>query len=482
MCPAPPDSPRDEDLLDLSDVAEEDSASPAELPDPDDLDASFEQELEELFAEDLGEDTKAAPAAKPTHKKAETFDDALLLEPADEVTAQAAPASEEALPDIDLALPEDEAAGAMDQAGLDDLIDNMGSAKAAPAAAPETTGEAEPELLLLDDEVLEEGGAAPADEPVLDLGEVAEPAAEPASAVEADEPVLDLDDLLAEEVQPVAEPAAEPEILLEPGSEDQEEPELLLDADVAEVLEQATAAPAGAAPEAVAEPAPAAPETAEDERDETDRMLDDASGPGEAELELSPDDMLPEPAAAAAPELTEAERDEADLMLDDASGPDHGELELSPDDMLPEEPAAPAAEAGEPAAEPGPAPADLPADAALLGLDLESSQDVDVDALLDQIGDEDIHEALVGRDEPEEPGLPEGFEERVAALVADRVGGLTVALKDELARALRSELLPALKNELAAEIRDQVERAVPREAARIIREEIAALTRELAED
>ena len=55
MPPAKPEAPRDEDLLDLSDIAEEGSAAPADSTDADDLDASFEQELEDLFADDLGE-------------------------------------------------------------------------------------------------------------------------------------------------------------------------------------------------------------------------------------------------------------------------------------------------------------------------------------------------------------------------------------------------------------------------------------------
>jgi pilus assembly protein FimV len=464
MPPAKPEAPRDEDLLDLSDIAEEGSASPAESADADDLDASFEQELEDLFADDLGEDPKAAapaPAAgkAPAKKAAATFDDALLLE--DE--KDAAP-----LPDIDLGLPGDTAAGEMDAAGLDELIDGLGPGAAKPAAAPaeeeailslaalvaeEAAGEpaAEPldEALLLDEALEAPAGEAPAAEPedVLSLDDalLLDEAAAPA---EAGEDILSLDDALV--LDEAAEPA-EPVLTLDdalPEAElllGDEEPEISLDQALAETpLELEPAAPA---------PEPAAGMT------DAEIAAEDASGQGLDEIDISPDDMPVD-----VPDLAEIPLEPAEASLDGLHEP--GEAVLS--EVLLGEEAPPPPGLDDLHAE---IAADMPgsADAALLGLDTEDQDSMDVDALLDQMGDAEIHEALAGKDEASETeaGAVPGAE-HILALVEERVG------------ALAEDLRAALRAELAAEIKAQVEQAVPREAARIIREEIAALTRELA--
>ena len=177
---------------------------------------------------------------------------------------------------------------------------------------------------------------------------------------------------------------------------------------------------------------------------------DDASGRGLDEIDVSPEDMPVYAPAASAPEPSPAEsealHEPGESVLSEVLLSGEASLSSVPDlSGMPAEPSA---------------------DAALLGLDLDESGDesVDVDALLDQIGDEDIHAALVGAET--EPGAD--APEHILTLVEERVGVLTAELRE------------TLRAELAAEIKTLVEQAVPREAARIIREEIAALTRELA--
>ncbi len=470
MPPAKPEAPRDEDLLDLSDIAEEGSASPAESADADDLDASFEQELEDLFADDLGEDPKAsapAPAAgkAPAKKAAATFDDALLLE--DE--KDAAP-----LPDIDLGLPGDAAAGEMDAAGLDELIDGLGPGAAKPAAAPAE----DEDILSLDDLVAEEAAGEPAVEPLdeaLLLDEALEapagdaPAAEPedvlslddallldeaAEPVEAGEDILSLDDALV--LDEAAEPG-EPVLTLDdalPEAEllGDEEPEISLDQALAETSLEFEPEPAAPAAEAPAAESAAAGMT------DAEIAAEDASGQGLDEIDVSPDDMPMD-----VPDLAEIPLEPAEASLDGLHEP--GETVLSEVLLGEEAPPPPGLDDlhAEIAGVPG------SADAALLGLDAEDQDGMDVDALLDQMGDAEIHEALAGKDEASEAeaGAVPGAE-HILALVEERVGALT------------EDLRAALRAELAAEIKAQVEQAVPREAARIIREEIAALTRELA--
>jgi len=445
MPPAKPEAPRDEDLLDLSDIAEEGSAAPADSADADDLDASFEQELEDLFADDLGEDPKAsAPAAgkAPAKKAAQTFDDALLLE--DEK-------AEPALPDIDLGVPGDDAAGEMDAAGLDELIDGLGpGASAKPSAAPAE----DEEILSLDDLVAEEAAAEEPAEELLDDALVLDEALEAPAGAEED--VLSLDDALAlDESAEVPGDSGEDilslddALVLDEGAEaeitlDDALPEAdLLAGDEPEIsLDQAL----GESPLELEPEAPAAGMT------DAEIAAEDASGQGLDDIDVSPDDMPVD-----IPDLAEIPLEPADLAVDALHEP--GESVLTEVLLGEEAPAGPGLD--ELHAEISGAPGS--ADAALLGLETPGEDTMDVDALLDQIGDEDIHEALVGGDEGETPGA-----EHILALVEERVGALT----DDLRAALRAEL--------AAEIKAQVEQAVPREAARIIREESAVLNPVLA--
>ena len=421
MPPAKPESPRDEDLLDLSDIAEEGAATPSGSADADDLDASFEQELEDLFADDLGEDPKGqAPAPAPAKKKAAaTFDDALLLE--DEK-------AEAPLPDIDLGVPGDEAAGEMDAAGLDDLIDGMGPGAAKPAAGPAD----EEDLLSLDDLVAEEDAAESGEALSLDDALVLD---------EAGDGVLSLDDAL------VLDEAGDDVLSLDEAlvlDEAAEEPALTLD----EALPEADLLDAGEAEISLDDVLAEAPAGMTD----AEIAAEDASGQGLDDIDVSPDDMPVD-----VPDLADIPLEPADLSVDGLHEP--GESVLT--EVLLGDEAPPAPGLDDLHAEIGALSSS--ADAALLGLDTEDPDSMDVDALLDQMGDEEIHEALAGPDEAETPGA-----EHILALVEERVGSLT------------EDLRSALRAELAAEIKAQVEQAVPREAARIIREEIAALTRELA--
>jgi pilus assembly protein FimV len=223
MSPAAPRKPAADELIELTDVAEDESPdNPGGGLDPTNVDASFEQELEELFSEDVGQ-------AKPAKASAlADEDDALLLEDVAESAPAKPAAAEPAEAELDLSgfeLPPEEPKaaqpeGELDFSGLDAAIDDMTGAKPAPQpAAPE--GELDLDALLDDT--------------------AAKPAPAPAPAQEEDEfGALSLDDLVAE------------------GGAKKEEPEEVVGLDELLAAAEGEAQAAPAAPARPAAPAAAA--------------------------------------------------------------------------------------------------------------------------------------------------------------------------------------------------------------------------------
>ncbi|MBN2139640.1 MAG: hypothetical protein JW718_01420 [Desulfovibrionaceae bacterium] len=185
-----PDSPEksptpEEEVLELSEAVEDELRDEAG-GDSGDLDLNFEQEIEELFAEDLDK------AETGSEEQAVVLDDLAAGEPEAEQPGADADQEEPPLllddvveqgPDLDLGLPDAEESGTggeVDVEGLDEIIADMGQAKApAPEAedvvelaqAVEDLEAEEAEGPAIEEPLLAEG---PADEEALDLLEGAE--------------------------------------------------------------------------------------------------------------------------------------------------------------------------------------------------------------------------------------------------------------------------------------------------------------------
>ena len=223
MTPAPP-PPTDENV-EVSDVLN-DPAADSEGLDPDTVDADFEQELEDLFADDLDETPPAEADEGPIVLDDQTdddfdADDLLVLDDVVEETSD-----EE---DEDDLLVLDDVAGddeADDLIVLDDVVE------VEPEAAEPVSDEEAAEVEALVDDLVEEGApeeeSADEDE-IIDLDDLVEETAEAEAASEADdEPLMDLDALLEEE------PAESDEEPLDLSEEISLEPDDMMDVALAE--------------------------------------------------------------------------------------------------------------------------------------------------------------------------------------------------------------------------------------------------------
>ncbi|MEF2145786.1 MAG: hypothetical protein V3573_10095 [Desulfovibrionaceae bacterium] len=239
MTPAPPDKTSPDDILELSELVDKKSADKDGL-DADNVDMTFEQELEELFSEDLAaDDDSLAPPSAPNKGRNDLslddlgdFDAADLLEPAPEsgdeepilLDAPEEPDTEDdpmILEDmaLDDAAPE-EAEAASDEDDillLDDIsaepepeedepliLEDMALDEEPPAPAPaeEPSGELDDGIEMILDEVVQEDGEAeqPQEETLpegddldaLDLSDLVE-----ADTEGEEEELLDLDEMIA---------------------------------------------------------------------------------------------------------------------------------------------------------------------------------------------------------------------------------------------------------------------------------------------
>jgi len=454
MTPAPPPPPTD-DNVDVNDVLNE-GISENEGLDPESLDADFEQELEDLFSDDLEEDAAAA------EESSEADDEPMVL---DEVVAEA---------DDDMLVLDDVAEDVgEDIMVLDDMVEGEGedvvlladAVEEAPAAggdavdiealvddiAEENAPEPEPEpvsdedALVLDDLLDDDGDGG--DEDIADLDALLEEGDE--VSVEADaEDIMVLEDVVAD--VPVADGVVE-DILLE---------------DVAEVAEE----PAAEVGEIVLEDVVAEDAAAEEISMEPDDMMDAALAE-----ESAPDIPVDEAVAA----------DEIDLLMDEP------EVEALVGDVLET-----AAVEDSPVLE-GVDDSDI---SDLAGLDkLDENDDIeDMDSLLDNVEvdvsdivedetedldvsdmdvDTGLTDMLVAEVMPQDVGVDVSDEVDVDQLLADVRTEASASVVAELQGKVA--LLEARVEDLEKRLRNEIAQLVPAEAARIIREEIAVLAREL---
>jgi len=465
MTPAPP--PKD-DSIDVNDVFSE--APENEALDTDNLDADFEQELEDLFSDDLEEEQAAADEADEGADEpivlddlmtagddlaedddllvldevadvAETADDDLLV--LDEVADEAA--------DDDLLVLDDVA----DEASDDDLLvlDEV--------VADDVDGD---DVAALVDDIAEDNTAAPAadgdDEDIIELDDLLEEGAEAPeldSLLEGDDALgLDDDALVLDDIAEA--PGDEPELLLEETVDD--EPELLLDDVADEVVEDeislGSLADEDASDDALADGAEEiflededAGDAAMAEAAESDDLPVDAAL-SDDELSMLMDEPEPTPAVSAADdggldiaELAGMERLDDDGPMDDMESLlDNVEVDVS--DIMDE--------------------SDDDAELDLPDLDVD---DVGVDSVSDMI----TAEAM-----PEDAGVALAPGEDVDQFMADV---RTESVPDVAALQAKVASLEARVEDLEHRLREEIAQLVPAEAARIIREEIEALAREL---
>ena len=511
MPPVPPSDPN-EDILELNDI----TADKQDVAEQDGIDADFEQELEDLFSEELDDGHGSDSEDEPI----------LLDEVADGLDDIAGDVADQAADEENVLLLDDMVEEKDDAVVLEDVVEENGADEGEedvllldqvaeePAQAP-SPNEAEKALGDMDlDALLDETEpAAPADEADLDAlleGVAEEDDAEPAPA---DEAAIDLDDLLDEgtgagtqEKAPelddllgeVEEPAAADEILLEDVVEEPAAAE-------SEVVEAEPVVEEAAAEEPVVEESVAVEAAVEEPEVESpileeaaleDMVLEDvAADLSEPDQEISPEAeaVQPEEEGVFDSEALEQAMDveipaDAEIVgngespaiegleddqMDELAGlkpEDEAELEdmehllegvdvsdIIDESVDEEEIDIPEMDISDIDFVEGP---EIPYE---VGHDV--SEDVDMDALL-----EDVKPETVSVDDLQ--SRMAALEERFAALAGEpEVGDL-----EERIVAMEAKL-----EEVENIVRREVERLVPEEAARIIREEIAALARELEE-
>lgn len=424
----PPDSP--EDILEMTDLVEDATSKKA---DDAATDADFEQELEDLFSEEL-DDGHGGDAydAEPV----------LLDEPVDSSEQVEAPAAEEEEAVMDLTdVVEDDS----DTLLLDDIAEESDEADA-----------------LLLDEVVEEPDEAVLLEDVVEADEVAQPVeeADDADAVVLDDVIEEVasDDEAASSVEPVVADAdgADDTLVLDDVVEEaaavspEESSENALDLDGVDVDDILAEDEEGDAP------------VSDEEIAALDDLLDDIDTDepsAEEDSSLDLDALLDEGSAG---EGEENIAQEATGEVADDAGMDASIEDMEPplDDV---DVSAVLADDGDEIV------ADL-AGASLL------DDDLGLDAGVDVSDEVDVNE-LMGDVSPESVGVGDlvsrmdALEERFALLGGSDEGGQTL-----------EERIASMEEKLAGVeelVRSEVERLVPSEAARIIREEIEHLAREL---
>ncbi|MEZ7197480.1 hypothetical protein AB6M95_12010 [Pseudodesulfovibrio sp. 9FUS] len=424
--------------------------------DPDTVDADFEQELEDLFADDLEDapvvDESGGPIVlddqiEPAGDDAEdevAEEELLLLDDVVEEPAEDDFADES--DDEDLLILDDlaEEPAGEELIVLDEVVDLVEEADGG-AAAPKAGARSAAEAEALVDDIAEENLAdsLDEDEEIIDLDDLVEEEPAEAEALDdEDEMLLDLDDLIEEEAGP--EPEEEISLELE---EPAEEPEDELSVDVTDDLLAAAMAE---------EPAPEVPVDEAVAPEDIEAIMDEPEAEPEIELEAELEIEAEEPDAV---ELNEAAIVEGNLFTD-------------------------AVEA--------------PVDAELTGLEQLEDDDIeDVDSLLDNVevdvsGVMDAEESDADLGDDMVMDLDEGsLDDVLAAEAMPPDAGMDVdADVDLLLAETREEpSLEALQatvrqlegrvEELERRLREEIAQLVPAEAAKIIREEIAALAAEL---
>lgn len=506
MTPAPP-PPSNDDTVDVNDVLSD--APESEALDTDNLDADFEQELEDLFSDDLEEEDAAVAEADETGDEPIVLDDFVTVEDSgdiieDDVVSAVSDDADDADDDM---LVLDEVA---DEGGDEDLmvLDDMAEDDGEDLLVLDDVAEDDGEGLLVLDDVAEDDG-----EDLLVLDDVVE------AAPDGDDVAALVDDIAEEnlldaESEPVAdEDAIELEDLLDEGG----------DEDIAD-LDDLLAESAAEADNKV------------DAADDIDALLLDevvAEEPAEPEVEdLSGEDLLEAVAEeAVSDDLLEAVADEslAEDMVEEISFEDEDAVDAAfaeegtPDvpveeavaadeiDLLMDEPEVPAEDDlfAELDAESDDDSGDELDLAELGGVDRLDEDDAmeDMESLLDNV-EVDVSDIVEGSDDE-----GDGKDFDVADLDVDDVaaGSLSDMITaeamppdagvdvsgdvdvDQLLADVRTETSASAVAELQAKVvmlearveglehrlREEIADLVPAEAARIIREEIAALAREL---
>lgn len=388
MTPAPP--PSTDDNVDVNDVLNDPADS--EALDPDSVDADFEQELEDLFSDDLDDASAAVENDEPIvleDEPAEADDDLLQLE--DEV---------------------DDDDGLI---VLDDVVE-----EAAPAVAEDVES-------LVDDIAEESVPDLPEEEEVIELDDLVEETEDA-----EDEEIVVLDDLLKEDAEePVADEAAEESVLEDVIEEDVEAEEISLQPeDMVDVALAEESAPEVPVDEAVA------PDVIDDILDEPEAAMDDLPEFPDEETDI--DVAMEEPAEEAAPmdseltgleDLDEEGLDDVDSLLDnvevDVSDVEDAEEDEAEDIDIPD-------------VEMEDSLGDvLAAEAMPPDVGVNVSDDVDVDQLL-----------VETRFEAEASSVAE-LQGKVT-LLESRVEDLEKRLREEIAQLVPAEAARIIREEIAA--------------------------------
>jgi pilus assembly protein FimV len=438
MTPAPPPPPKDD--ADVRDVLNE-PAVDSEGFDLDSVDADFEQELEDLFADDLEDTPVPDESGGPVvlddeveaEKNAPVGEELLVLDDVVEepAAAESAPEAEDLLVLDDVAEePAEEVDDESELIVLDEVVELVEKADAAEGGAQAVTAT---EAVVTDLELPAEEDDEE-DEEIINLDDlVEEPVsyesqeAEQAEELE-EEPLIDLDDLLGEES--LAEPETE---IYESGTEPVRDDEAEGGFEDAPAVEEPLAEP-------VDEAVPAGEAmTGDIPVEELDAVMDEPEEARSAEDEVF---------ASAADDLPSAEPMDAELT---------GLEELGDDDIE-------------------------DVDSLLDNVEVDVSDVVDTEAVDAELDDDmvmdldegSLDEVLAAESEPSDVDMDE--EPGLLPIIPAGEGEPTLAELQAKVRQLEGRV-----EELELRLRDEIAQMVPAEAARIIREEIAALTADFDE-
>lgn len=460
MTPAPPPSHKD-DSVDVNDMLNAGKPEHEGL-DPDSLDADFEQELEDLFSDDLEEEQAAGDAddGEPI-----VLDEYVTVENdgIDEDMDMAPGAGNDTGDDDELMLLDDVADDDGEVLLLDDMAADVDDDPANAVTKALADAEDQDMAALLEDiaEANEPEPESAEDDEVIELDDL------------LDEPAEDLDDLDALLAEAGDEPGNETgdddillldEVVAEPDAEPDMEPDAL-DAALAEEMDS-DAAQAQDIPVSEAVPAEALDQLMDDpEADSADDGFSDLTGLDALEDDMEDMDSL----------LDNVEVDVSDVMGDSMTADIGADMGADMDDDMGSLSDADISDMDLPEVDMSgvgrPGPAVSAAAAAMAG-------DPDVDAMdMDgmDLGDELAREAM-----PPDAGLDVSDDVDMDQLLADvrpEASAMGEASLPELqAKVARLEARVA---ELESRIRQEIANLLPAEAARIIREEISALASEL---
>jgi pilus assembly protein FimV len=492
MTPAPPPPPKD-DSVDVNDMLNAGKPEHEGL-DPDSLDADFEQELEDLFSDDLEEERAAAdedgdeePIVLDEYVTVENDGNVEVEEPGPENPED--PEDEDG--DEPLLVLDDLAEDGDEPLLLDDVME-------AEAGAADEDDE---DVAALLDDIAEENAPEPEaagdDEDIIELDDLLdEPTDEPMDEL------ADLDDLLAEAGESGDDQAGDadegpgPDMDMDlAGDEDGDEDELLLLDDVlpeeprAESADEETDAAESPEishePESAADPLDAA---LADEADQADELPDIPVDQAVSEDAL--DLIMDEPAEESGTASDAAQEEGSPVIegVDDSEISGLAGLDRLDDDMEDMDSLLDNVEVDVTDVVGGPdgdeeagsdlADSDLD-DMGLDDVDLPEMElpEVDLSAGMAAAAAMDMGDELAREAMPPDAGVDVSDEVDVDQLLADvRTETATVGVPELQAKVARLEARVA---ELEGRIREEIATLLPAEAARIIREEIVALASEL---